>query len=304
MLRLAGPLVCVIALTGCSYLGLGGGSDAPEPEPVAEAPARADDAVAKVDGRVSAVERNQDILNKRTQEMQATLSDLRSQMEGIRGEIALARSSGPGVVPLTSTKFERPEPKVDVDSRVVELLTRLKKDGKRDSVVTGVAQEVCALGPEGVEKFVGAMRDRDPNTAQAIQRVLEQTNPAVSLGAIKKGLSDPAIRLRCIQIMGEMKDDSVVPDLVQFMDDPNLDVRFYAADCLVKMEYKEAIPILIEALSGTEESHCAIAFRTLSDVTGQTFGYRFYDATEKREASARLWNAWWKAEGKHFEFGH
>lgn len=303
MLRLAGSVAFALALTGCSYLGLGGGGDAPEPEEVAQPPKRAEEAVAKVDGRVSALERNQDLLNKRTQEMQSALSDIRSQMEGIRGELALVRSGGSGVVPLASTRYEKAEPKVDIDARVVELLTRLKKDGKRDSVVTGIAQEVAALGPEGVQKFVGAMRDRDPNTAQAIQRVLEQTNPKVALPAIKKGLSDPDVRLRCIQILGEMRDDSVVPDLVEFLDDPNLDVRFYAADGLVKMEYKEAIPILIEALSGTEESHCAIAFRTLSDATGQTFGYRFYDPQEKREASARLWNAWWKAEGKRFEFG-
>lgn len=303
MLRLTGPLVCALVLTGCSYLGLGRASDTSEPEPVAEAPKRTDDAVARLDGRVSAIERNQDLLNKRTQEMQATLADMRSQMEGIRGELALARSASADVVSLSSPRHERIGPQVDVDTRVVELLTRLKKDGKRDSVVTGIAQEVCALGQEGVEKFVGAMRDRDTNTAQAIQRVLEQTNPKVSLPAIKKGLSDPVVRLRCIQILGEMKDDSVVPDLVEYMEDPNPEIRFYAANSLVKLEYKEAIPILIEALSGTEETHRAIAFRTLSDATGQTFGYRFYDSQEKREASARLWNAWWKAEGKRFDFG-
>lgn len=304
MLRTAASLVCALALTGCSYLGLGG-SDGTEPEDVKEAPSKDKAATVKADGRIDAIERNQDVLNKRTQQQDGAIADLRAQIEGIRGEIALARAGGNGsggVVPLATSRYGKAEPQVDVDARVSELIARLKKDGKREAVVTGVAQEVCALGAEGVEKLVGAMRDRDAAVANAIQRALEQIDPKVSLGPIKKGLTDPAVRVRCLQVLGEIKDDSVVPDLVGYLEDADAEVRFYAADTLAKMQYKDAVPVLIEALPGDDETHRAIAARTLADATGQTFGYRFYDPPEKREASTRLWTAWWKAEGRRFDF--
>lgn len=302
MHRLAGWLVLGLFLPGCSFLGLGGGSDKAEPEEVQE-PAHHEDPAAKVDGRLGAIERNQDMLNKRTQQTEAALADVRSQMEGIRGQIALGKSDGSSIAPLSSQRIERREPEVDVDARAVELMTRLKKDGKRESVVTGVAQELSALGPDGVSRFVTAMRDRDFTTAQTIQGVLEQCTPKAACGPVQKGLADSTIRVRCIQILGELKDDSAVPDLVGYLDDPNPETKFYAADTLVRLEYKEAVPTLIDALGGTDDAKCAISFKTLSAVTGQTFGYRFFDSAEKREASAKLWAAWWKAEGKHFEFG-
>ncbi len=80
---------------------------------------------------------------------------------------------------------------------------------------------------------------------------------------IAQGLqsSDPGERIAATIRAAERRDMSVLPLLVQRLEDPESDVRFYAILALQRL-------------------------------TGETLGYRFYDSAEKRSQAARRWQEW------------
>lgn len=59
-----------------------------------------------------------------------------------------------------------------------------------------------------------------------------------------------------------------------------------------------AIPRLIERLEDDDVSVRVLAKQTLHDMTGRDFGYNAYaDEIERREAVER-WKTWWNSEGR------
>ena len=49
---------------------------------------------------------------------------------------------------------------------------------------------------------------------------------------------------------------------------------------------------LVHALSDKDPAIRLFAIQSLQERTGQTMGYRYYEATDKRQAAADRWHAW------------
>lgn len=75
---------------------------------------------------------------------------------------------------------------------------------------------------------------------------------------------NPSIRAEACRRAGEAKDGSVVPLLVERLDDPAGDVRFFAIGALKR-------------------------------ITGQTLGYRYYDEPQTRSQAVWRWRDWLRA---------
>ena len=118
------------------------------------------------------------------------------------------------------------------------------------------------------------------------------------LDALKK----PQTQLSTIKILGNLGDPIAIPSLSNFLTDKSLDLRFYAADSLVKLKEKKAIPTLIDYLKGSDTAKSAIACDTLRQKTGQKLPFPFFGSKEEREKSAAAWEQWWKEKGDRFEF--
>jgi hypothetical protein len=72
---------------------------------------------------------------------------------------------------------------------------------------------------------------------------------------------DPVIKIPAIKIKAEAQDESVVPQLVEELDNDDPAVRFYA-------------------------------IRALEELTGQTLGYRYYDDDLERRPAVESWRCW------------
>ena len=85
-------------------------------------------------------------------------------------------------------------------------------------------------------------------------------------GDLPTALQDenPSIRAEACRRAGEAKDASVVPLLVERLDDPAGDVRFFAIGALER-------------------------------ITGQTLGYRYHDEPETRSQAVWRWRDWLRA---------
>jgi DNA-binding transcriptional LysR family regulator len=87
-----------------------------------------------------------------------------------------------------------------------------------------------------------------------------------SVSSIAAGLQseNPSERIRACRRAAEQGDVSVLPLLVERLEDSAADVRFFAIEALSRM-------------------------------TGQTLGYRYYDKPERRHEAVRRWRQWLKA---------
>jgi hypothetical protein len=77
---------------------------------------------------------------------------------------------------------------------------------------------------------------------------------------------DPALKIPAIKIAVDQKDRAACADLVEDLDSDDPAVRFYAVEGLRKL-------------------------------TGETFGYRYYDDESARRPAVDKWKAWLDAQG-------
>jgi hypothetical protein len=84
---------------------------------------------------------------------------------------------------------------------------------------------------------------------------------------IKPVLSDPdpSVKIPAIALAVKQHDLSAVPTLIKNLDDDDPAIRFYSSDALQKL-------------------------------TGQDFGYLYYEDREQRAAAIAKWGAWWTSK--------
>lgn len=80
---------------------------------------------------------------------------------------------------------------------------------------------------------------------------------------ISKGIADddPSFRIPAIKQVAETHDTRAIPQLVQLLDDDDPAVRFYTIEALKRL-------------------------------TGETFGYRFYEDESQRRTAVGKWKDW------------
>lgn len=106
----------------------------------------------------------------------------------------------------------------------------------------------------------------------------------------------PHVRRMCAISLGLLGDKAHAPALTDALADSNPGVRRYAAEALVKLDYKPAIPHLLMALeANVAGDHLA---RSLTLLSGQDFGFDSRANPLARTAAVEKGFKWWTENSK------
>ena len=92
-------------------------------------------------------------------------------------------------------------------------------------------------------------------------------------GPVSINSDDPDLKVQAIKRAGDRRDEDHLPELVRDLDDADPAIRFYASAALRR-------------------------------VTGDAFGYHYYDDEEARKPAVARWRAWLAAQGVARAAGH
>lgn len=76
--------------------------------------------------------------------------------------------------------------------------------------------------------------------------------------------------------------------------DPDPSVKIPAMQKAVRNHDMSAVPQLIKDLDSDDAAVRLYANRSLEELTGQRFGYRYFGGDEEREAAAARWRQWYQ----------
>jgi hypothetical protein len=76
--------------------------------------------------------------------------------------------------------------------------------------------------------------------------------------------------------------------------DEDPEEKIPAIKAAVQAHDRSAIPQLIKDLNSDDSAVRFYAIDGLKSLTGQTFGYRYYDDEEQRKSAIERWKAWMK----------
>lgn len=151
---------------------------------------------------------------------------------------------------------------------------------------------------ESVPHLGERLVSRDAREREAVLRaiVLEAPPPAVApvlLHAIRTD-EEPRIRAYGVSQLAALRRYEDLAEVLRLNDGQ---LRLAAAFALSEVKILAGVPILIEALRLSDLELRSAAIRTLTECTGQHFGYRAQGSPEDREKSIALWVAWWNENG-------
>ncbi len=188
------------------------------------------------------------------------------------------------------------------DASPEERATLLTNALRTTSDVESVARQMRDVSAIVAPALMRMLSDTDITAKFRAEKALSFLDPKVVAAPLIDALKKPQSQLATIKILGNLGDPVAVPSLTGFLSHKSLDLRFYAADSLVKLKEKKAIPALIDYLKGSDTAKSAIAYDTLRQKTGQNLPFPFFGSKEEREKYAAAWEQWWKEKGDRFEF--
>jgi hypothetical protein len=80
--------------------------------------------------------------------------------------------------------------------------------------------------------------------------------------------------------------------------DPDPSVKIPAYKKAVRKHDKAAIRQLVKDLENDDPAVRLYAIHALQEMTGETFGYRYFETDEQRKPAVRKWQQWLKAGEK------
>ncbi len=301
LLRAAG----VLALAGCLTLPLRAADE------VAAAPAPAAGGAAHIDDdHILAAARAADLFYQQHFERLIDLLGDKDPATVIAAIRALGALHDPAATPFLMPRMQASTNGPDIlcaamqaissqgAENALPMLRALLKNG--DATV-----RVTALNTLSRIKAVDAndykSRSEDPSAPLRASARTDLGTLAIADAApiLAKGLAGdhPAhIRRMCAIGLGNLGDKTQAPVLTDALSDGDDGVRRYAAEALVKLDYKPAIPVLLMALeANVAGAHLA---RCLTILSGQDFGFDPRADQLKREAAIERGFAWWGVNAK------
>lgn len=184
-----------------------------------------------------------------------------------------------------------------------EAIDKLIEQLKNNEVALPKAtKELREYGKPAIVALVRQLKDKDINIVRRIELVFAKLAPSEVIPVLSESLMQPDIRNSAARILGDINDSSAVIPLVERIKDKDNDFVFSVAEALVSLKDRRGIPVLIENLKSDNSSRRALAFDTLSKITGLTFEYKPYLSAEERLNAVKDWENWWFKEGDRFEF--
>lgn len=184
--------------------------------------------------------------------------------------------------------------------KVSTLMQKLQSD---PGTATTLASEFRPYGRYVAPTLIAWLKEF--SLRRAAEQVLSGLDPKDAQPIVVEALkreTDAQSQVPLVRILGRLGDNAAVPPLRDYLKSENKDLRFYAADALVRLRTKDGIPTLIEFLKSGEDAKCVIAFETLHAATTYTFGYKFWGKPEEKEEAAKRWEEWWAQSGAAFQF--
>lgn len=278
LLRAAG----VLALTGCLSLPLRAADEA------AVAPATAPDAAGAAhidDDHILAAARAADVFYQQHFERLIDLLTSQDQATLIAAIRALGALHDPATSPYLLIRMQASTNGPDVLCAAMQALSGQGAENALPALRALLKHEdatvrVTALNTLTRVKAVDAndykSRSDDSSAPLRASARTDLGTLAIADAApiLARGLAGdhPAhIRRMCAIGLGNLGDKSQGPNLIDALSDGDPGVRRYAAEALVKLDYKPAIPVLLMALeANVAGAHLA---RCLAILSGQNFGF-------------------------------
>ncbi len=226
----------------------------------------------------------------------------KADAERLAREKAGATGDGTAVSTAKAGPTGTPPMQIPADATPEEKAAYLTNQLRTTSDVEAVARQMRDVSHIVAPALVKMLSDSDITAKFRAEKALSFLDPRVVTPLLQDHLKKPQTQLAAIKILGNLGDPQGTSSLAPFLSHENRDLRFYAADSLVKLKDKRAIPHLIEYLKGADTAKSAIAYDTLRQRTGQSFPFPFFGSKEEREKYAGAWEQWWKEKGDKFEF--
>ncbi len=204
-------------------------------------------------------------------------ADLRSRMANIEAGIA---------------KFQ-----IDMDA--LKLAT--KRDPVREGELLSMKASLAELQRD-VGTLASSMLSSNQGAQQQIPQEPKETQPEWFPYAADLTDAVSGTRWNAVTVLGESRDERVVPYLVPVLRDEDIFVRMATARVLGEFSSAEAkshsVGPLIDALSDSEAAVREAAVSALRNVTGMTFRFDPMAGESDRERRAKAWRDWWKKESR------
>jgi len=91
---------------------------------------------------------------------------------------------------------------------------------------------------------------------------------------------------------GPASDSATGQNLYARLQNEDPAVRIGAIEEAAKANDRKALPYLVDRLTDTESDVRMFASVALREMTGQDFGWRFYETSTQREAAQQRWRTW------------
>ena len=181
-----------------------------------------------------------------------------------------------------------------VEQAALRLILRRQIKGLAPSMLT--APELWSrLGGTPLLRRALAATAR-PADADLLRATIRDAAQQPSAPAIDAEIYD-ARRQAAIEALAAALGPAAVDDLKSLLVDSNLRIRFAAARSLANLGQRESLDVLIALLAADDLAIRSNSFATLSELTGQRFGFVPSDNAAPRAAAIAAWKQWLAKSG-------
>lgn len=106
----------------------------------------------------------------------------------------------------------------------------------------------------------------------------------------------PQVRSSAIYVLGQLKAEQALDQLMELCNDDNKLVRYEAARAVFEIGSWETFPIILAGLDDDQTYIRYLCMETISFKSGETFGYDPRAPREERLKSIEKWELWWDAQ--------
>jgi hypothetical protein len=267
----------------------------------------------KVQGQILKSNRLEEDQQKLAERVAADITAVRKEMKELRDDIDRLRSQ---LAAVKKAAIPAGGSDADAQKAVQEEIEYIRRSPKSEETIATAAKRLRPISvtsvPFVVMEVKQALKRADLPEVVALEKLLVGLEAEVVAPVLIQELDVKPSRVIAAEVLGQLGHTSAREPLLKHLtgaatviDKEEFNFRFAVAQALVKLkgpEGKKAIPVLIEALRPTHREQNILAYDTLKNFTGFTFGYKMFGPDEEKMASATKWQEWWETHGDTFEF--
>jgi HEAT repeat protein len=245
----------------------------------------------KCEDDIASLKIERDHLNTEIQSLKENLASLYKALDSFKFNIALLQKE---LMELKSGK-----PVLNSHEAVDALVEQLRG---AESDIPKITAQLKGYGKPAIIVLIRQLKDHDITMVKRAESVLLQMPVSEVVPILGESLNQPEVRNSTARILGKIGDQSAIMPLAEQLKSKDPDFLFYVSEALVNLKERRGIPVLIETLKSESAVLRALAFDSLSKITGLDFNYKPYLVPEERERSVKEWESWWVKEGDKFQF--